>query len=58
MNNKLTGIAVEEQFTIFGASGAVTFSALSGLVLHVLLPVRRATPAGTAPIDVTVGSNR
>ena len=26
----LAGIPVEEQFTIFGASGAVTFSALSG----------------------------
>ncbi len=30
----LGGIAVEEQFTIFGAYGAVTFSALSGLLLH------------------------
>jgi hypothetical protein len=34
----VTGIAVEEQFTIFGASGAVVFSALSG----VLLPARTA----------------
>jgi hypothetical protein len=34
----LGGIAVEEQFTIFGAYGAVTFSALSGLLLHQLLP--------------------
>jgi len=33
-------IAVEEQFTIFGAYGAVTFSALSGLLLHRLLPHR------------------
>jgi hypothetical protein len=30
----LGGIAVDQQFTIFGAYGAVTFSALSGLVLH------------------------
>lgn len=36
----LAGIPVEEQFTIFGASGAVTFTALSGLVLHRLLPLR------------------
>jgi len=35
-------IHVEEQFTIFGAYGALTFSALSGVLLHVLLP---ATPA-------------
>lgn len=38
----LGGISVEEQFTIFGAYGAVTFSALSGLVLHRLLPPRRS----------------
>jgi hypothetical protein len=36
-------IAVEEQFTIFGAYGALTFSALSGLLLHELLP-HRAEP--------------
>ena len=39
-HHHLAGIPVEEQFTIFGASGAVTFSALSGLLLHWLLPVR------------------
>jgi drug/metabolite transporter (DMT)-like permease len=33
-------IHVEEQFTIFGAYGALTFSALSGLLLHYLLPYR------------------
>jgi hypothetical protein len=33
----LGGIAVGEQFTIFGAYGAITFSALSGLVLHGVL---------------------
>jgi len=31
-------IHVEEQFTIFGAYGAITFSALSGLLLHSLMP--------------------
>ena len=30
----LAGIPVEKRFTIFGASGAVTFSALSGLLLR------------------------
>jgi hypothetical protein len=38
----LGGISVDEQFTVFGAYGAVTFSALSGLLLHVLLPDRAA----------------
>ena len=33
-------IHVEEQFTIFGAYGALTFSALSGLLLHAMLPSR------------------
>jgi hypothetical protein len=49
----LGGISVEEQFTVFGAYGAVTFSALSGLLLHALLPYRAtasthstATPVG------------
>lgn len=36
----LGGIAVDEQFTIFGAYGAITFSAMSGLLLHALLPYR------------------
>ena len=46
----LGGIAVQEQFTIFGAYGAVTFSALSGLVLHRLLPPRHPSdPADTDP---------
>ena len=31
-------IHVEQQFTIYGAYGALTFSALSGLLLHRLLP--------------------
>jgi hypothetical protein len=33
----LGGIAVDEQFTIFGAYGAIAFSAFSGLVLHGLI---------------------
>jgi drug/metabolite transporter (DMT)-like permease len=46
-------IHVEEQFTIYGAYGAVAFSALSGLVLHHLLPYRRASDqrlAKTIPV--------
>jgi hypothetical protein len=52
----LGGIAVDEQFTIFGAYGAITFSALSGLLLYRLLPYRAATasprPAPT-PAEAT-----
>jgi hypothetical protein len=44
----LGGIAVDKQFMVFGAYGAVTVSALSGLLLLVLLP--EPTPAEiTAP---------
>lgn len=35
----VAGIAVSDQFAIFGAFGALTFTALSGLLLHVMLPV-------------------
>jgi hypothetical protein len=46
----LGGISVENQFTIYGAYGAVTFSALSGLLLHLLLPYQAAVrPAPTQP---------
>jgi hypothetical protein len=40
-------IHVEEQFTNFGAYGALTFSALSGLLLHSMLPYRAS--ASRAP---------
>ena len=43
----VAGIDVEQAFTVFGASGAVTFSALSGALLHRLLLARR--PSGTRP---------
>jgi len=48
----LGGIAVEEQFTVYGAYGAITFSALSGLLLLLLLPDRPAagSPAGPSPV--------
>jgi hypothetical protein len=48
----MAGIAVSDQFAIFGAFGAITFAALSGLLLHVLLPTSTApahdSQAGTA----------
>jgi len=51
----LGGINVEEQFTVFGAYGALTFSVLSGLLLHVLLPYRTtASPdSARAPVGAT-----
>jgi hypothetical protein len=48
----LGGISVDEQFTLFGAYGAVTFSALSGLLLHVLLPYRAAATPDAASTPV------
>ena len=43
-----SGSTVEEQFTIFGASGAVTFSALSGILLHRCC---RSAPPATVAAD-------
>ena len=48
----LGGIAVDEQFTVYGAYGAITFSALSGLLLLQLLPERRAAGSPPAPTPV------
>jgi hypothetical protein len=45
----LGGIHVEDQFTNFGLYGALTFSALSGLVLHRLLPYQETTQTGHSP---------
>ena len=49
----LGGIAVDEQFTVFGAYGAVTFSVLSGLLLHRLLPVGDGTDRRPVPVGAT-----
>lgn len=54
----LGGIAVDKQFTVFGAYGAITFSALSGLLLHHLLPyrdagARLAQTSAQTPIEVS-----
>ena len=48
----LGGISVDEQFTVFGAYGAVTFSALSGLLLHVVLPYRAAPAQHSAATPI------
>ncbi|MFG1812390.1 hypothetical protein ACGFIF_01375 [Kribbella sp. NPDC049174] len=45
----LGGISVDNQFTIFGAYGALTFSALSGLLLHHLLPYEAVVPPASTP---------
>lgn len=39
----LAGVDVERQYTIFGATGALTFSALSALLLHALLPADQSS---------------
>jgi hypothetical protein len=52
------GIAVEEQFTVFGAYGAVTFSALSGLLLLWLLPDRAAAGPPTAPVPAAAAAGK
>ncbi|MEU1229373.1 hypothetical protein [Streptomyces sp. NPDC005828] len=46
----LAGVGVDARFTVFGATGALTFSALSGVLLHALLPA-------TAPGRTTTGSD-
>jgi len=51
----LIGVNVDAQFTVVGLSGALTVSALSGLLLHQLLPYRSAVgprPAST-PVEAT-----
>jgi hypothetical protein len=51
----LGGIHVDEQFVVFGAYGALTFSALSGVLLGYLLPYRVADlPPAHAPAEATV----
>jgi hypothetical protein len=45
----LGGIDVDRQWTVFGAYGAVTFSALSGLLMLQLLPDRPAAGSAMPP---------
>jgi hypothetical protein len=42
------GVSVDSQFYVFGASGAITFMALSGVLLDRL---RAATSPATRPLD-------
>ena len=49
----LGGIDVDQQFTNFGAYGAVTFSALSGILLHYLLPYGANDRTPHTPIEAT-----
>jgi hypothetical protein len=43
MVTTLAGIAVDQQFIVFGASGAVLVTAIIGLLLNRLLPVAQST---------------
>ncbi|MEX0171400.1 hypothetical protein [Streptomyces sp. LMG1-1-1.1] len=48
----LAGVGVEARFTVFGATGALTFSALSGVLLHGLLPATTPTRTpGSGPLS-------
>ena len=54
----VAGVAVVDQFTVFGASGAVTVTALLGILLQHLLPTAPlpTTPTTTATaIGTTIG---
>jgi hypothetical protein len=51
----LGGIHVDEQFTIFGLYGALTFSAVSGVLLHRLLPYQQTVLTAAAKSPATVG---
>jgi hypothetical protein len=50
------GASVDNQFTVFGASGAATVTGLLGILLHVLLPIPKATPSVPAT-DATPAPN-
>jgi hypothetical protein len=50
----LGGIGVDAQFTVFGAYGAITFSALSGVLLTQVLPHRLAAESDPTPAPAAV----
>ena len=50
----LIGVNVDEQLTVVGLSGALTVSALCGLLLHQLLPYRPA--AGPRPASTPIAA--
>lgn len=49
----LSKVNVAEQFTNFGATGALTFSALSGILLHALLPYSDASWSEHPQVEAT-----
>ncbi len=51
------GYEVDKQVPVFGASGAVTFAALSGVLLHALLPTGQPTAADRPVTPTRIGSN-
>jgi len=52
----LAQIAVDQQFIVFGASGALVVTALAGVLLHRLLPVHPSTKPSTAPTTTKAAS--
>lgn len=52
------GIAVTDQFTIFGASGAVTVTAILGVLLHVVVPPGNDTAGHTGSTSTTTTGDR
>jgi hypothetical protein len=49
----LSKVNVSEQFTNFGATGALTFSAMSGILLHALLPYGEAPQSAHPQVEAT-----
>ncbi|WP_458780550.1 hypothetical protein [Arthrobacter sp. D3-16] len=52
----LAKIAVDQQFIVFGASGAVLVTAITGVILHRLLPVSPSNKPTIAPSTAKVHS--
>lgn len=52
----LAKIAVDQQFIVFGASGAVLVTAITGLILNHLLPVPASNQPAIAPTTAKVHS--
>ncbi|MEV6211631.1 hypothetical protein [Kitasatospora sp. NPDC051914] len=51
----LAGVGVGARFTVFGATGALAFSALSGLLLDRILPAANHRPAPSSPAPASAG---
>ncbi len=49
------GIAVDEQYTLFGASGAAAITAVVGILLHTILPPRTQRSSATPATSVHQG---